>query len=157
WRASLEFVVRQHLDVLQNRIRIDRRHRRGWHLLAGWRRDCAVLTAAAGDESQGKAESRHYAKRTSEASKKLHMRHSSPYARGHVALERALSKLGITSRSEAGRRIKNGEVTVNGRVVRNPLIAVHPERDRIEVAGRLAPRRAWRTIAFHKPRGTVTT
>jgi pseudouridine synthase len=74
-----------------------------------------------------------------------------------VALERALSKLGIASRSEAGRRIKDGEVTVNGRVVRNPLFAVHPERDRIAIGGRTPARRAWRTIALYKPRGTVTT
>ncbi|HEX6464758.1 MAG TPA: pseudouridine synthase [Vicinamibacterales bacterium] len=76
---------------------------------------------------------------------------------GYVALERALSKLRIASRSEAQRRIRNGDVTVNGRVVRNPLALVQPERDRIVVAGEAAVRRPWRTIALHKPRGTVTT
>jgi pseudouridine synthase len=74
-----------------------------------------------------------------------------------VALERALSKLRIASRSEAQRRIRGGEVTVNDRIVRDPLAAVHPERDRIVVAGATAAKRAWRTIALHKPRGTVTT
>jgi pseudouridine synthase len=76
---------------------------------------------------------------------------------GRVALERALSKLRVASRSEAQRRIRAGEVTVNGRVVRDPLAAVHPERDRIVVGGATAGKPAWRTIAFHKPRGTVTT
>ena len=76
---------------------------------------------------------------------------------GHVALERALSKLRMASRSEAQRRIRNGDVTVNGRVVRNPLALVRPERDRILVAGAAAVGRPWRTIAMHKPRGTVTT
>jgi 23S rRNA pseudouridine2605 synthase len=79
------------------------------------------------------------------------------YPRGHVALERALSKLGMASRSEAQRRIRAGEVTVNGRVVRDPLAGVHPERDAIALAGETAAKRAWRTIAFHKPRGTLTT
>ena len=79
------------------------------------------------------------------------------YPRGYVALERALSKLGMASRSEAQRRIRSGDVTVNGRVVRDPLAGVHPARDAIAVAGQAAMKRAWRTIAFHKPRGIVTT
>jgi len=68
-----------------------------------------------------------------------------------------LSKLRIASRSEAQRRIRNGDVTVNGRVVRDPLTAVHPERDRIAIGGETAARAVWRTIAFYKPRGVVTT
>ena len=46
---------------------------------------------------------------------------------------------------------------MNGRVVRDPLAAVHPERDRIAIAGETATKRAWSTIAFYKPRGVVTT
>jgi len=80
------------------------------------------------------------------------------YARGRVALERALSKLRLASRSEAQRLVRAGLVRVNGTLVTNPLAAVIPEEDRIEIAGReAAPVRAWRTIAFYKPRGTVTT
>lgn len=79
------------------------------------------------------------------------------YARGHVALERALSKLGLASRAEARRLIRDGAVRVDGRVVTNPLAAVHPERDRLQIPGRSRRSRDWRTIAFHKPRGTITT
>jgi len=79
------------------------------------------------------------------------------YPAGYVALERALSKLGLASRSEARRLVRDGEVRVNGRVLVDPLAAAHPERDRIELGGKTAAPRAWRTIAFHKPRGTVTT
>src|SRR3954471_16766598 len=68
-----------------------------------------------------------------------------------------MSKLGLASRSEAQRLVRDGAVTVNGRVVEDPLAAVVPERDAIAVAGRRAPERPWRTIAFHKPRGSVTT
>jgi 23S rRNA pseudouridine2605 synthase len=78
-------------------------------------------------------------------------------ASGRVALERALSKLRIASRSEAQRRIRDGDVTVNGRVVRDPLTFVNPERDRIAVGGVAATGQPWRAIALHKPRGTVTT
>jgi 23S rRNA pseudouridine2605 synthase len=79
------------------------------------------------------------------------------YKRRYVALERALSKLGAASRTDAQRLVRDGKVTVNGRIVRDPLAAVSPERDDIRVDGSRAARKAWRTIAFHKPRGTVTT
>ena len=79
------------------------------------------------------------------------------YPRGHVALERALSKLGLASRSEGRRLIRGGGVSVNGRAETEPLASVHPERDRIEVGGKAAPPRPWRTVALHKPRGTMTT
>jgi 23S rRNA pseudouridine2605 synthase len=79
------------------------------------------------------------------------------YRSGHVALERALSKLGLASRSEARRLVRAGDVRVNGTPVIDPLAAVSPGNDRIELAGRTPAPRAWRTIALHKPRGTVTT
>lgn len=79
------------------------------------------------------------------------------YPRGRVALERALSKLGLASRTEAQGLIRSGAVTVNGNVVTDPLAASSPERDVIRIAGRAAEPRVWRTIAFHKPRGCVTT
>ena len=79
------------------------------------------------------------------------------YPRGQVALERALSKLGLASRSEGQRLIRAGRVTVNGAVETDPLVGVHPDEDRIALEGKAAKPRAWRTIAFHKPRGTLTT
>src|SRR5919197_1588429 len=62
------------------------------------------------------------------------------YTRGHVALERALSKLGAASRKEAQQLVRDGEVTVNGAIVRDPFTAVSPERDDIRVRGRRAER-----------------
>jgi len=80
------------------------------------------------------------------------------YRPGYVALERALSKLGLASRSEARGLIRDGRVTVNGARTDDPLAAVNPDKARIAIDGeRRAEARAWRTIAFHKPRGTVTT
>jgi pseudouridine synthase len=79
------------------------------------------------------------------------------YAAGRVALERALSKLGLASRREAQRLVRAGQVSVNGQAQLDPLASVHPERDRISVGERHAAPRPWRMIAFHKPRGTVTT
>ena len=78
---------------------------------------------------------------------------------GHVALDRALSKLGLRSRAEARRLIADGRVMVNDRVLTNPATPVVPERMRISIDG-AAPaqgRTPRRVILFHKPRGTVTT
>jgi 23S rRNA pseudouridine2605 synthase len=76
---------------------------------------------------------------------------------GTVPLERALSKLRMASRSEAQRLVRDGAVTVNGKCVRDPLARVVPERDDIRISGARPSQNAWRPIAFHKPRGTITS
>lgn len=70
---------------------------------------------------------------------------------------RALSKLGVLSRSQAIAAVLAGRVSVDGRVELNPAALVTPERARLLVDGEPASRAAWRTILFHKPRGVVTT
>jgi len=82
---------------------------------------------------------------------------ASRYQPGRVALERALSKLRLASRREAQQLIRDGRVRVNGRRITNPLAAVSPEHDAIQVDQRPVVAPAWRTIALHKPRGCVTT
>src|SRR5262249_13864345 len=77
--------------------------------------------------------------------------------KGVVRLDRALSKLGLASRAEAKRLIADGRVCVGRRVVRDAAMSVIPEKGGISVDGRVVGQRQWRTIAFHKPRGVVTT
>jgi len=74
-----------------------------------------------------------------------------------VRLDRALSKLRLASRSEARGLIEAGRVTVAGRPVLDPARLVNPDDTAITVDGRRPSSRPWRTIAFHKPRGIVTT
>ena len=74
-----------------------------------------------------------------------------------VRLDRALSKLGIASRSEAKQLIAGGRVRVGGRVVTDPSRLVAPEAANITLDGEPPQRRTWRTIAMNKPRGVVTT
>ena len=82
----------------------------------------------------------------------------SPPAPGTVPLGRALSKLGVASRAETRTLVRAGRVAVNGRVIRDPATPVVPERARIAVDGAPVSRdRPRRLIAFHKPRGVVTT
>ena len=77
--------------------------------------------------------------------------------RGLVPLNRALSKLGVLSRSEATQAILDGRVRVDGRIVRTPTLLVKPEHARIDVDRHAASERPWRTILLYKPRGVMTT
>ncbi len=78
-------------------------------------------------------------------------------SRAQISLPRALSKLGVASRSLACRMIESGLVSVNGRKVRSTEVWVDPRSDRIAVEGRdvKAPARLY--LMFNKPAGTVTT
>jgi len=76
---------------------------------------------------------------------------------GRVPLERALSKLGLASRSEARELILAGRVAVDGRIEADPLREVVPERIRIEIDGRTARPPEALTVLLNKPRGVVTT
>lgn len=78
-------------------------------------------------------------------------------SKGTVRLDRALSKRGVASRAEAKRLIADGRVRVAGRIVRNAAHLVVPEQTEITVDDAKPATRAWRTIAFYKPRGVVTT
>jgi 23S rRNA pseudouridine2605 synthase len=77
--------------------------------------------------------------------------------RGTVSLERALSKLGLATRTEARALIRDGHVRIDGRLVRNPGAPFTPERITVTIDGRERTRPAPVTIALHKPRGIVTT
>ena len=76
---------------------------------------------------------------------------------GTVRLDRALSKLGLASRSEARRLVEAGEVRVRGRIVRDPSVLVTPETAAFEIAAERSRTVPWRTIALNKPRGVITT
>jgi 23S rRNA pseudouridine2605 synthase len=78
-------------------------------------------------------------------------------ASGKVPLERALSKLGIASRSLTRRWIVEGRLKVNGRTVTDPAAPVVPERDRFALDGKILKPAADCTVVVHKPRNYVTT
>jgi 23S rRNA pseudouridine2605 synthase len=75
----------------------------------------------------------------------------------HVGLARAMSKLGLCSRSRAFELIREGKVLLNGSVVKNPEAPVRPAKDRVELEGAQigAPEKIY--LLLNKPRGVVTT
>jgi 23S rRNA pseudouridine2605 synthase len=74
-----------------------------------------------------------------------------------VQLHRALSKLGLASRTQAWEWIRAGLVQVDGRVVTDPLTWVDVGRQQVARAGREATPPPRVVLALHKPPGVVTT
>jgi pseudouridine synthase len=79
-------------------------------------------------------------------------------ARPLTHLQRALSKAGAGSRTEAAGWIEAGRVRVNGREERDPLRWVDLERDRLSLDGRAVNAPSSRIyLLLYKPKGVVTT
>lgn len=83
------------------------------------------------------------------------MRKPKRYGAGQVSLERALSKLGIASRTVAAKMITEGRVCVNGKVLNNPKVAVNPEKSEIIVDGKETSEQKFVAFILHKPKNTV--
>lgn len=78
---------------------------------------------------------------------------------GVVPLDRALSKLGLASRTNAKSLIAAGRVAVDGTVITDARTLVRPERIAVAIDGQVhrGSRESPRLLAFHKPRGVVTS
>jgi 23S rRNA pseudouridine2605 synthase len=74
-------------------------------------------------------------------------------------LQKVLAHAGVSSRRAAEKLIVEGRVTVNGAVVSKLGTKVDADRDAIKVDGKRvgAPPSGHTYLAFHKPRGVVTT
>jgi 23S rRNA pseudouridine2605 synthase len=77
--------------------------------------------------------------------------------KGKVPLERALSKLGIASRTQARELICSGKVSIDGIIKKNPLHLVTPEKIKISIDGKQFEKAKSVVLMLHKPRGVVTT
>ena len=80
-----------------------------------------------------------------------------PGANRGVSIPRALSKLGVCSRSEGERLVEAGRVRIDGVTVRDTARRIRPETNLIEVDGVKVARAARVYLALNKPRGLVTT
>jgi 23S rRNA pseudouridine2605 synthase len=74
-----------------------------------------------------------------------------------VSLNRALSKLGFCSRTQADALIAEGRVSVGGKVIRDAALRVDPDRDHIAVDGTRVVGERKVYLMVNKPRGLVTT
>ncbi|MCA9804347.1 MAG: rRNA pseudouridine synthase [Cyanobacteria bacterium HKST-UBA02] len=74
-----------------------------------------------------------------------------------LRINRALAATGYCSRRAADRLIEEGRVKVNGKPVTDFNLAVDPDRDIIAVDDQELSSRDHVYVAFHKPRGAITT
>ncbi|MFZ5532278.1 MAG: pseudouridine synthase [Pseudomonadota bacterium] len=75
-----------------------------------------------------------------------------------LTVMRALSKLGVCSRTEAEAAVRAGRVAVNGRRVENALQLVRLDRDRLTIDGNpVTAAAAPCYLMLNKPRGLVST
>lgn len=74
-----------------------------------------------------------------------------------VSLQRALSKLGYCSRTQALKLIEEGRVKVNSRICKDSKKRVNILKDKIEVDNQHVKPQNFVYIALNKPRGLVTT
>ncbi|MBM3792147.1 MAG: rRNA pseudouridine synthase, partial [Acidobacteria bacterium] len=76
-----------------------------------------------------------------------------------VRLQKILAEAGLASRRRAEVLIRQGRVSVNGRVVTELGTRADPERDHIKVDGRLLRRPSRKKVYWllNKPRGVIST
>jgi len=68
-----------------------------------------------------------------------------------VRINKFLSEAGVASRRKAERLVLGGRVKVNGEVVRDLSFKVNPEKDRVEVDGKLVKPQRKRYLVLNKP------
>ena len=85
-----------------------------------------------------------------------HQRNSGSAARAEHGLARVMSKRGLCSRSQAEKRVREGRVRVDGKLVRDPESRT-PFDAVIAIDGVVAGDAARHYLMLNKPRGVVTT
>ncbi len=81
-----------------------------------------------------------------------------PVSLMEVRLHKFMADYGVASRRQSEKMILAGEVTVNGRVVREMGFKITPGKDAIKVNGKLLHTKAKNMyIALYKPKGVLTT
>jgi pseudouridine synthase len=77
--------------------------------------------------------------------------------RGFVSLARAISKLGVTSRSQAAKLVSEGKVCINGLVVTSPSLRISMEKDKIKIEDKVIKPKKFIYLLMNKPMDVVTT
>src|SRR5438132_11194617 len=75
-----------------------------------------------------------------------------------VRLQKVIADAGVASRRKAEELIRQGRVTVNGRVATEMGVKVDPDLDHVKVDGRhLKPAAPKAYVMLNKPKGVLTT
>ena len=73
-----------------------------------------------------------------------------------MRLDKLLTELGKSSRSEGGKLIRSGKVTVNGEIIKKPDYKIDPENDEVSLFGEILTYKRYTYIMLNKPDGYVS-
>ena len=73
-----------------------------------------------------------------------------------MRLDKLLTELGKSSRSEGGKLIRSGKVTVNGEIIKKPDYKIDPENDEVSLFGEILTYKKYTYIMLNKPDGYVS-
>lgn len=73
-----------------------------------------------------------------------------------MRLDKLLCEMGKATRSEGGKLIRSGKVTVNGEVIKKPDYKIDPENDKITLLGEIITYKKFTYIMLNKPDGYVS-
>ncbi|MBQ3040033.1 MAG: rRNA pseudouridine synthase [Clostridia bacterium] len=73
-----------------------------------------------------------------------------------MRLDKLLSELGKATRSEGGKLIRSGKVTVNGEVIKKPDHKIDPLKDEVSLLGEVLTYKKFTYIMLNKPEGYVS-
>ena len=75
-----------------------------------------------------------------------------------MRLAKAIARSGVASRRKADELVREGQVTINGKIVTEPGVLLDPHKNHIKVDGKLLrfPQQ-FTYIIMNKPKGVVTT
>ena len=73
-----------------------------------------------------------------------------------MRLDKFLSELGKATRSEGGKLIRAGKVSVNGEVIKKPDFKIDPEKDTVCLLGEVLSYKKFTYIMLNKPEGYVS-
>src|SRR3990172_12622196 len=75
-----------------------------------------------------------------------------------VRMQKVISRMGIASRRQAERMIKEGRITLNGKILTKLGAKINPHTDRLRIDGTLVRFiQSKKYIALNKPKGYLTT
>lgn len=72
-------------------------------------------------------------------------------------LQKYLATAGVESRRNCEEFIREGRITVDGKVVKDPAVSVHPARQDIRIDGERLKQPRYRYYLLNKPKGVVCT
>lgn len=78
-------------------------------------------------------------------------------ADGKMRLNRFIAHCGICSRRDADQKIQDGEVFVNGKVVTELGVRIHPESDSVKVGNKVIKPQNFVYVLLNKPKNYITT